>query len=297
MRQKKLAIKEHIRFCADEGETQELFHIQAQTWLDTGGSRYDVVDAQDGKIGLLHHVFGKSLLRSTWNVLDAADEEVAVAQERSQAMAILRRAIDFVPDVGGLIPIPYNFDILAGEQVIGRMDRKFQLRDRYVLDLSGRSRQDARPPPRDRPRDRARHAPEPLRVSRSTAGPGRFSVRRRSIRLREAEARLDRREADHRDGVVLGRRPGCRAGRESGQSSSVCRISGLSCSISFGDSSPSRLHLDLVDHRVEDVLARAEAGAGEHGDDHPLLVLARLVAEPDRRRLAVASSWASTIGE
>jgi len=137
VRQKKLAIKEHIRFCADEGETQELFHIQAQTWLDTGGSRYDVVDAQDGKIGLLHHVFGKSLLRTTWNVLNAADEEVAVAQERSQAMAILRRGIDFVPDVGGLIPIPYNFDFFADGTPIGRMDRKFQLRDRYVLDLAG----------------------------------------------------------------------------------------------------------------------------------------------------------------
>jgi uncharacterized protein YxjI len=137
VRQKKLAIKEHIRFCADEAETEELFHIQAQTWLDTGSSRYDVVDAQDGKIGLLHHVFGKSLLRTTWNVLDAAGEEVAVAQERSQAMAILRRGIDFVPDIGGLIPIPYNFDLLSGGQVIGKMDRKFQLRDRYVLDLSG----------------------------------------------------------------------------------------------------------------------------------------------------------------
>ena len=136
VRQKKLAIKEHIRFCADEGETQELFHIQAQTWLDTGGSRYDVVDAQDGKIGLLHHVFGKSLLRSTWNVSNAAGEEIAVARERSQAMAFLRRGIDFVPDIGGLIPIPYNFDILSGDQVIGRMDRKFQLRDRYVVDLT-----------------------------------------------------------------------------------------------------------------------------------------------------------------
>ena len=79
-------------------------------------------------------------------------------------MAILRRVIDFVPDVGGLIPIPYNFDILAGEQVIGRMDRKFQLRDRYVLDV-GRSRQEARPAPRDRPRGRARHASEPLAVA------------------------------------------------------------------------------------------------------------------------------------
>jgi uncharacterized protein YxjI len=137
VRQKKLAIKERIGFFADEAETQELFHIQAQTWLDTGGSRYDVVAAQDGKIGELHHVFGKSLLRSTWNVSDAAGGEVAVARERSQAMAFLRRAIDFVPDVGGLIPIPYNFEILAGERVIGGMDRKFQLRDRYVLDLSG----------------------------------------------------------------------------------------------------------------------------------------------------------------
>ena len=47
------------------------------------------------------------------------------------------------------------------------------------------------------------------------------------------------------------------------------------------------LHLDLVDHGVEDLVARPVAGADEHGDDHPLLVLARLVAEPDRRRLAI----------
>jgi uncharacterized protein YxjI len=137
VRQKKLAVKEHIRFFADESETQELFSIRARTWLDTGGSKYDVEDAHEGKIGLLEHVFGKSLLRSTWRVSNAQEQEVAIARERSAAMAILRRGIDFVPDIGGLIPIPYNFEILAGETVIGGMDRKFQLRDRYVLDLSG----------------------------------------------------------------------------------------------------------------------------------------------------------------
>ena len=136
VRQKKLAIKENIKFFADEGETQEIFHIQARTWLDTGGSKYDVVDAQEGSIGLLEHLFKQSLLRSTWRISNAAGEEVAVARERSQVMAILRRAIDFVPDYGGLIPIPYNFDILAGDRAIGRMDRKFKLRDQYVLDLS-----------------------------------------------------------------------------------------------------------------------------------------------------------------
>src|SRR5438067_8737517 len=134
VRQKKLAIKEQIRFYTDETETQELFHIQARTWLDTGGSKYDVVDAQDGNIGLLEHVFGKSLFRSTWRVSAPLGDEVAIARERSQVMAIARRLIDFVPNIGGLIPIPYNFEILAGDRVIGGMDRKFQLRDRYVLD-------------------------------------------------------------------------------------------------------------------------------------------------------------------
>jgi hypothetical protein len=137
VRQKKMKIKEEIRFFADEAETQELFQIKARSWLDTGGSKYDVIDAQDGNLGLLEHVFGKSLFRSTWRISTTEGEEIAIARERSQALAILRRVIDFVPDVGGLIPIPYNFDIVAGERVIGRMDRKFQLRDRYVLDLSG----------------------------------------------------------------------------------------------------------------------------------------------------------------
>jgi uncharacterized protein YxjI len=137
IRQKKMKIKEEIRFFADEAETQELLQIKARTWFDTGGSKYDVIDAQDGTIGLLEHVFGKSLFRSTWRVSTPEGEEIAIARERSQAMAIARRVIDFVPDVGGLIPIPYNFDILRdGEGVVGRMDRKFQLRDRYVLDLS-----------------------------------------------------------------------------------------------------------------------------------------------------------------
>jgi hypothetical protein len=137
VRQKKMKIKEEIRFFADDSETRELFQIKARTWLDTGGSKYDVIDAQEGNIGLLEHVFGKSLFRSTWRISTPDGEELAIAHERSQALAIVRRVIDFVPDVGGLIPIPYNFDILAGGRVIGRMDRKFQLRDRYVLDLSG----------------------------------------------------------------------------------------------------------------------------------------------------------------
>jgi uncharacterized protein YxjI len=136
VRQKRMAIKEDIGFYADEAETQLLFRIKARSMIDIGG-RYDVTDAVGARIGVLEKVFGKSLLRSTWRILGPDEQEVAVAQERSVPMAILRRAIDFVPDFGGLIPIPYNFDIHVNGDLVGRMDRKFQLRDRYVLDLSG----------------------------------------------------------------------------------------------------------------------------------------------------------------
>jgi uncharacterized protein YxjI len=138
VRQKKLAIKEDIRFYADESEAQELFRIKARSFFDTGGSRYHVTAADGTEIGVLHHQFGKSLLRTTWRILDPdGTTEIATARERNPVTAILRRGVDFLGDVGMLIPIPYNFDILSGEQPIGKMDRKFQVRDRYVLDLAG----------------------------------------------------------------------------------------------------------------------------------------------------------------
>ena len=136
VRQKKLAIKEDIRFYADEGEQQEVFRIAARSVLDIGGSRYDVFAGTE-RIGFLWHKFKESLLRSTWHVGGPNEEEVAIARERSLVGAVLRRAVDFVPDIGGWIPIPYNFEFLIDGQVVGGMDRKFQLRDRYVLDLSG----------------------------------------------------------------------------------------------------------------------------------------------------------------
>lgn len=135
VRQKRMSIKEDIRFYADEDEQEELFRIKARSVFDTGGSRYDVVTAEGQPLGVLHHQL-KSLIRSTWRVTDAEDREVAVAQERSLPLAILRRVIDFVP-YGEWIPVPYNFEVLSDGREIGQLNRKFQLRDRYVLDLGG----------------------------------------------------------------------------------------------------------------------------------------------------------------
>jgi uncharacterized protein YxjI len=137
VRQKKLAIKEDIRFYADEGETQELFRVKARSVLDFGGSRYDVLVGED-RIGVLRHKFRESLYRSTWHIGGPDEQDVGIARESSTAIGILRRGVDFVPYVGEFIPIPYNFEIVVGGEVVGRMNRRFaRVRDQYILDLAG----------------------------------------------------------------------------------------------------------------------------------------------------------------
>jgi uncharacterized protein YxjI len=135
VRQKRLAIKEDIRFFADENETDELFRLKARALMEFGG-RYDVTTPDGEKVGVLGKVFGKSLLRSTWQVLDATEQELAIAKERSVPVAILRRVIDAVP-YGDFIPIPFHFTIDAGDRHLGDLNRRFGVRDTYDLDLSG----------------------------------------------------------------------------------------------------------------------------------------------------------------
>jgi hypothetical protein len=135
VRQKKLAIKEDIRFFADESEAEELFRIKARAVFDVRG-RYDVTTPEGERVGLLEKVFGISLLRSTWRIYDNNEQQVALAQEKSMPIAVLRRAIDLVP-YGELVPIVFQFTILMDVREVGELRRPIGLRDRYILKLGG----------------------------------------------------------------------------------------------------------------------------------------------------------------
>jgi uncharacterized protein YxjI len=135
VRQRKLAIREDIRFFADEGEQDELFRIKARQIFEVGG-RYDVTTPAGERIGILEKVFGISLIRSTWRIHDSAEQQVALARERSVPVAVLRRLIDFVP-YGELVPIVFQFTILMEGREVGELRRPIGLRDRYTLKLRG----------------------------------------------------------------------------------------------------------------------------------------------------------------
>jgi uncharacterized protein YxjI len=137
--QKRMKLKEDLRAFTDDTKSAEVFRIKAQKVWDPR-ARYAVTDPAGQEVGQLQKVFGKSLLRSTWRLYDAAGEEVGWARERNLFVALFRRFVGFVPIVGGFadwLPIPYHFDFFIQDQRIGTLERILGVRDRYRLDVSG----------------------------------------------------------------------------------------------------------------------------------------------------------------
>ena len=137
--QRRFAVKEDLRAFTDDRKAEEVFRIKARQIFDPR-ARYDVTDGAGRVIGGLRKVFGRSLLRSTWELFDASDEKLGWAQEKSASVALVRRVVHFVPfldTVANWLPIPYHFDFHRGEERIGHLTRVLGVRDRYVLDLSG----------------------------------------------------------------------------------------------------------------------------------------------------------------
>ena len=137
--QKRMKLKEDLRAFTDDSKTDEVFRIKAQQVWDPR-ARYDVTDASGRQVGQLSKAVGRSLLRSTWRIHDAAGNEIGWARERSLFVALLRRLVGFIPEVGDVadwVPIPYHFDYFVRDQRIGGLERILGVRDRYRLDVSG----------------------------------------------------------------------------------------------------------------------------------------------------------------
>lgn len=137
--QKRFKFKEDIRFYLDHAKTTELLRIKARQRFDPRAT-YDITDEAGTKIGEIQKVFGQSLFRSTFRINDANGRELFISTERSLGVALLRRAVGFIPyveNVANWLPIPYHFVFKRGEQLLGENTRQFgKFRDVYTIDLT-----------------------------------------------------------------------------------------------------------------------------------------------------------------
>ena len=135
--QKRFAFREHITVWRSEHKSETLFTVRAEKILDVHG-KFLVEDEMGHLIGHCRKVFGTSLLRSTWEVHDANDQLLFVAREKSPAIAIIRRLLQFVPDIGAFANfVPFNFVFERDGQVVGSHHRVWwSFSDRYALEVS-----------------------------------------------------------------------------------------------------------------------------------------------------------------
>jgi uncharacterized protein YxjI len=137
VKQKKLRIKEDIRFRLSPDAPDHVFMIKSKSVFEFRG-RHDVLDADGTLIGTLEKSFGRSLLRSHWHVRDPSGGELLEAHEASWAIALLRRFAGLLPDWLSLLAwVPFNFVLLREGSEAGHYRRVLgKFRDRYVLELN-----------------------------------------------------------------------------------------------------------------------------------------------------------------
>jgi uncharacterized protein YxjI len=136
VKQKRMKIKEDIRFRLHPDDPGHLFMIKSKTVFEFRG-RHEVLDDAGNVIGMLGKDFGRSLLRSHWIVRDAQGEVLFEAHEASWLIALVRRFAEIGVDWLSILSwLPFNFVLVRDGEELGRYKRILgKLRDRYVLEL------------------------------------------------------------------------------------------------------------------------------------------------------------------
>jgi hypothetical protein len=116
-RQAAFRLREDIRLFTDESKAHELMAIQARQIIDFAAA-YDVYDSRTGtRVGALRRRGFASVVRDTWEVLDADERPVATVVEDSTAMALLRRFLSQL--------IPQAFHLQAGRGGAATFSQRF----------------------------------------------------------------------------------------------------------------------------------------------------------------------------
>ena len=124
--QKMFKLREDIRIFSDESKSQLLLNIKARQIIDFAAA-YDVVDmTENARVGVLRRKGFRSMFRDQWEIMDANERPLAVMEEDSMQLALIRRFL--------LNIIPQNYDILMGQTRVVDVKQRFNL-FRYELDI------------------------------------------------------------------------------------------------------------------------------------------------------------------
>jgi len=107
-KQKAFKLKEDIRVYADETAAQEILLVRARQVVDFAAA-YDMVDPTDNTVvGTARRKGLRSMMRDSWELMDADGKAVGQLQEDSMGKAMMRRFLS------NLIPQTFHLDGAGG---------------------------------------------------------------------------------------------------------------------------------------------------------------------------------------
>ncbi len=111
-KQKAFKLREDIRVYTDESATEEVLLVRARQVIDFSAA-YDIVDpTTNEKVGAAQRKGFSSMLRDSWELLDANDNPIGKLQEDSMFLATLRRFLT------NIIPQTFRLDPDDGPPVV-----------------------------------------------------------------------------------------------------------------------------------------------------------------------------------
>lgn len=124
VKREKFKAHAHIHVYLDKERTQEILFIKDCSWLSFA-ARFEVHDPiVNFKVGEVKRKGFSSLIRPRWIIRDASGQKIGTAYQDSLIKAFLR-----------IFKLDFHIKIL-GEKV-GKFVRKWSIRDKYLLDVSG----------------------------------------------------------------------------------------------------------------------------------------------------------------
>ncbi len=142
-KRKRFGLKTNIRVWESEGtvEGEEVLLIKDEAMFDMFG-KFTIIDPKTGEaLAILKRHFLKSIFREKWTIRDPnTSEELVTVTARSLLISLIRN-MRWLPIIGAFgffiqfIRLQWDFFSKKTEKKIGYFDRKFTIRDNYILDF------------------------------------------------------------------------------------------------------------------------------------------------------------------
>jgi len=135
VKQKALALKEHITIFADDTQSNPLYQMKANKIIDFS-AQYNLTRVDGSALGAVKRQGMRSIWKATYTVVDAAGAEVGLIREENPWLKVLDSFLNDIPFLGMLVNPAYLIE-LRGQTVLYLKKQPAVFEGKFTLDKRG----------------------------------------------------------------------------------------------------------------------------------------------------------------